>query len=84
VLVEAGLTPGQAVQVMSFNGARILHEDTRYGTVTPGKQADLVVIRGNPEQRSADIYNVVTVFKEGRGFDSTKMLTAIRGMVGVR
>ncbi len=84
ILVEAGFTAPQAIQVMSANGARILREEGEHGTVARGKRADLVVIRGDPEARASDIYNVVTVFKDGRGYDSTKMLSAIRGLVGVR
>ena len=54
------------------------------GSVALGKAADLVVIRGDPTTRSADIYNVVTVFRDGVGYDSAKMLAAIKGLVGVR
>jgi imidazolonepropionase-like amidohydrolase len=69
---------------MTLNGATILGEADRYGSVAPGKLANLVVIQGNPVQAPSDIYKVVTVFKAGVGYDTEKMLTAIRGLVGVR
>jgi imidazolonepropionase-like amidohydrolase len=84
LLVEAGFPPVEAIRIMSLNGARILKEDGRTGSIELGKAADLVVIRGNPIQRPADIYDVVTVFKDGVGYDSAKMLAAIKGMVGIR
>lgn len=84
MLVEAGFTPGETVQIMSLNGARILGEEGQRGSVVPGKVADLVVIRGNPAATASDIYQVVTVFRDGVGYDSARMLDAAKGLVGVR
>lgn len=84
MLTEAGFSPAEAIRIMSLNGARILKEDALYGSVAAGKAADLVVIRGDPAATPRDIYNVVTVFKDGVGYDSARMLAAIKGMVGVR
>jgi imidazolonepropionase-like amidohydrolase len=83
LLVEAGFTPEQAIQIVTSNGARILNEDARLGTLAPGKLADLVVIRGDPTATPADIYDVVTVFKAGVGYDSAKLREAAKGKVGV-
>ena len=84
MLVEAGFTPAEAVRIMSLNGAKILGEDAVRGSIALGKAADLVVFRGDPTTRPGDIYNVVTVFRDGVGYDSAKMLAAIKGLVGVR
>ena len=84
MLVEAGFTPAQAIQVMTLNGARILGEQATRGSIEMGKVADLVVIRGNPTATPSAIYDVVTVFRSGTGFDSAKMLAAAKGLVGVR
>ena len=84
LLAEAGFAPAEAIRIMSLNGATILHEDARRGSVVPGKAADLVVIRGDPATNLADIYQVVTVFRDGVGYDSAKMLTAIRGKIGLQ
>ena len=48
LLREAGLTAEQAVQVVSYNGARILGVDDRLGSVEKGKLADLVLLQGRP------------------------------------
>ena len=84
LLVEAGFTPAEAIRIMTLNGATILGEAEQYGSIAPGKLADLVVIRGDPVGTPSDIYNVVTVFRSGVGYDSAKMLAAIKGLVGVR
>lgn len=83
LLVQAGFTPEQAIQICTQNGARILGEDSRVGTIAPGRSADLVVISGDPVRRPADIYSVVTVFKDGIGYDSAALRAAARGKVGL-
>ena len=83
LLVKAGFTSERAIQIMTLNGARILDEDSRLGSVAAGKAADLVVIQGDPVRAPADIYNVVTVFKDGVGYDATKLRDAAKGKVGV-
>jgi imidazolonepropionase-like amidohydrolase len=84
LLVRAGFTPEQAIRIMTLNGARILGEDARLGSIVRGKVADLVVIKGDPVTRPADIYNVVTVFKDGVGYDSSKLRDAAKGKVGIQ
>jgi len=84
ILVEAGLTPAEAIKVMSGNGATVLGGADQFGTVTVGKRADLVVIDGDPTAKTADIYKVTTVFKDGVGYDSAKLVGSVKGMVGIR
>jgi imidazolonepropionase-like amidohydrolase len=54
------------------------------GTIAPGKQADLVLIKGNPSKTISDIENVEVVFKDGIGYDSAKLVESVRGLVGIR
>ena len=82
LLVEAGFTPEEAIQISTSNGAQLLGESERIGTLAVGKQADLVVIRGNPAAEVSDILNVETVFKDGIGYDSAKLIDSVRGAVG--
>ncbi|MEX2272871.1 MAG: amidohydrolase family protein [Vicinamibacterales bacterium] len=82
LLVEAGFTPESAVAICTLNGAHILGHDQRTGSIAAGKQADLIVIRGNPVRMPSDIYNVVTVFKDGIGYDSAKLRDAAKGKIG--
>ncbi len=84
LLVEAGFTPVQAIQIATENGAKYLGQQDRIGTVLPGKQADLVLIKGDPERNIEEIENVETVFKAGIGYDSAKLIESVRGQVGIR
>lgn len=84
LLVEAGFTPVQAIQVATANGARYLGKLDRIGTVEAGKNADLVVVGGDPSRRIQDIENVEIVFKDGVGYDPAKLNASVRGMVGTR
>ncbi|MEO8448306.1 MAG: amidohydrolase family protein [Gemmatimonadota bacterium] len=84
LLVEAGLTPVEAVQVMSLNGATVLGINDRLGSIAAGKIADLVVIKGDPVARPADIRKVTLVFRDGLGYDSSKLFGAAKGLVGIR
>jgi imidazolonepropionase-like amidohydrolase len=84
LLIEAGFTPEQAVQIMTSNGAKILGFDKWVGTIAAGMQADLVVIAGDPVRTPGDIRNVETVFRRGLGYDAVKLKDSIKGMVGIR
>jgi len=84
LLVEAGFTPVEAIHIATYNGAQFLGELDRIGTIAAGKQADLVVIKGDPSKKIDDIENVETVFKDGVGYDSAKLIESVRGVVGSR
>ena len=84
LLVEAGFTPVEAIHIATANGAQYLGELDRIGTIAPGKRADIVVIKGDPSKKIEDIENVETVFKDGVGYDSAKLIESVRGVVGSR
>lgn len=83
LLVEAGFTPLEAISIGTLNGARYLGRDARIGTLAAGKQADLIVIDGNPAADIADIRKVETVFKRGVGFDTAKLIASVKGRAGL-
>jgi imidazolonepropionase-like amidohydrolase len=84
LLVESGFTPLEAIHIATCNGAQYLGELDRIGTIAAGKQADLVVIKGDPSKKIEDIENTEIVFKDGVGYDSAKLIESVRGLVGVR
>jgi len=84
LLVEAGFTPVEAIHIATSNGAQYLGELDRIGTLAAGKQADLVVIKGDPSKRIEDIENVEIVFKDGVGYDSAKLIESAHDTVGSR
>jgi len=84
LLVEAGLTPLEAIQIATQNGAKYLEVEDKLGTIEAGKIADLVVINGDPTSRIQNVRNVEIVFKDGIGYDSTKLFASAKGLVGLR
>ena len=82
LLAEAGFSVPEAIRIATFNGAAYLGLEERIGSVAVGKDADLVVLRGDPGEHLADLENVELVFKDGIGYDSDKLLASVRGRYG--
>jgi imidazolonepropionase-like amidohydrolase len=82
LLVEAGFTPVQAIQIATLNGAIFLGRQQQIGSIAIGKNADLLVVKGDPASHISDIENVEMVFKDGAGYDSQKLLDAASGHYG--
>ena len=79
LLVEAGFTPLQAIRIATLNGATYLGRQNEIGSVAVGKNADLLVVKGDPSVRIDDIENVEIVFKDGAGYDPAKLLESVTG-----
>ncbi len=82
LLVEAGFTPVEAIKIATFNGAVYMGKEKQIGSLAAGKNADLVVIKGDPSKQISDIENVEIVFKDGVGYDSQKLLDSVKGRYG--
>ena len=83
LLVESGFTPLEAIRIGTLNGATFLGRADRVGSISVGKDADLVVVAGDPATRIADVRNVQIVFKHGIGYDPAKLIESVRGKVGL-
>jgi enamidase len=83
LLVEAGFSPEEAIEICTLNGARYLGRADRVGSLAVGKQADLVVIGGDPTTRISDIRNVEVVFRQGVGYDPARLIGSVKGRVGL-
>lgn len=83
LLVQAGFTPAEAIHIYTENGARFLGEEARIGTLAAGKQADIIVVAGDPSTKISDIEKTELVFKDGIGYDSAKLIESVRGSVGL-
>ncbi|MBL8353045.1 MAG: amidohydrolase family protein [Burkholderiaceae bacterium] len=64
--VRAGLTPAQAIQIATRNGARYTGTEADRGVIGPGRRADLILVDGEPTQNIADIRRVAGVITQGR------------------
>ncbi|HEY1805690.1 MAG TPA: amidohydrolase family protein [Terracidiphilus sp.] len=84
LLVEAGFPPVQAIEIATLNGARYMGKAATIGSIAPGRAADLIVLGANPAENIANIEKVETVFKDGVGYDSAKLIQSVSGLVGLR
>lgn len=81
LLVEAGLTPAQALQTATINGAKIMGKSEKYGTVEKGKVADLVLLDQNPLENISHTQGIHTVIFGGKVYmakDLQQMLDAVK------
>lgn len=82
LLVENGFSPLEAIKIATYNGAVYLGREREIGSIAAGKNADLVVVKGDPSKQISDIENVDIVFKDGVGYDSKKLMDSVRGRYG--
>jgi imidazolonepropionase-like amidohydrolase len=82
LLVEAGFTPLEAVRISTLNGATYLGREKTIGSIEVGKNADLLVVTGDPSVNINDIEKVDVVFKDGVAFDPQRLLDSVKGRYG--
>jgi len=83
LLVDGGFTPLEAIKIATLNGATYLGQADRIGSIAVGKDANVVVLKGDPSKRIKDVENVEMVFRDGLGFDSAKLLASVKGRFGL-
>ena len=83
LLVEAGFSPLEAIRIGTLNGATFLGRGDLVGSIVVGKQADLVIIDGNPAAQISDVRKVQLVFRQGVGFDPVAIIESVRGKAGL-
>lgn len=77
IYVQAGLTPADAIQTATIVPARVMNLDKTTGSIEEGKQADLIIVDGDPLKNIRDIRNVTTVIKGGHIYDPHALHTAV-------
>jgi imidazolonepropionase-like amidohydrolase len=78
--VRAGLSPVKVMQMATITSARVMKDDRDYGSIAPGKIADIVIINGKPHERISDLRNVEYVMRAGRTYTPSEL----RGVLGMR
>lgn len=66
LLVEAGMTPLQAIRMATYNAAQIMHAEQEWGSLQAGRLANLVIVSGNPAVRISDSRKIDTVILNGK------------------
>lgn len=82
LVTDAGFTVPEAVKIATLNGATYLNLQSRTGSVQVGKDADLMIVKGDPSKTITDIENVEVVLKDGVAYDSNKLLDSVKGRYG--
>jgi imidazolonepropionase-like amidohydrolase len=73
LLVEAGMTPLQAIRVATYNAAQIVHADQEWGSLQAGRIANLVIVTGNPVVRISDTRKIEIVIMNGKILDRSSL-----------
>ena len=72
--VEVGMSEAEAIRSATIESARSCNVDDIVGTLESGKQADLLVVKGNPVENINDIFNVIDVFQGGTLVDRNNFI----------
>jgi imidazolonepropionase-like amidohydrolase len=83
MMVGFGFTPLEAIRVATLNGAIYLGRDRQIGSIAQGKQADLLIVDGDPSKDITALEHPVIVFKQGLGYDPQKLRDSVKGKVGL-
>lgn len=73
LLVEAGLSPLAALRAATINGARWLGVNQRFGTLAPGKAADILILEGNPLVDIANTRSALALVRGGVVYDRDRL-----------
>ena len=65
-MMSGGMTAMQAIAAATASAARMLGMEDQIGSIQPGKQADLVIVDGNPTEDIAALSRVRLVMQSGR------------------
>lgn len=80
LLVQAGLTPAQALRAATINGARFMGVEGRTGTIAVGKDADLLLLTANPLRDIANIKKIGAVVSRGKLYAAPQLAALLRGI----
>lgn len=69
LLVQSGLTPLEAIRSATYDAARVMQAEREWGSLEPGRRADVLVVAGHPAERISDTRKVEVVIREGRILD---------------
>jgi imidazolonepropionase-like amidohydrolase len=78
LLAEAGLTPMEVIVAATRNGAELLGRGQAFGTLEPGKRADLLILGANPLDDTRNTRSLEVVVSEGRVVDRRALLGVVR------
>lgn len=75
--VKAGIPPAKALQIATWNAAKLLKQEKELGSIAPGKKADFVLVDGDPSKNISDIRRGRLVAKNGTLFKNDAVYAAV-------
>ena len=66
---RAGIPAPQVLRIATIVSAMTMGDDKEYGSIAPGKVADIIIVDGRPAERVADLRKVERVMRAGRLYD---------------
>jgi len=69
LLVEAGLTPLQALRLATYDAARIMKAENDWGSLIAGRRANVLIVAGHPAEKISDSRKIETVIFNGKILD---------------
>lgn len=79
---HSGIPAPAVLQIATLNAARVMKEDRDYGSIAPGKVADIIIVNGQPAERVSDLRKLETVIRAGRVYNPTTLRAAVFGTPG--
>lgn len=77
VYERAGIPAPQVLQMATIGSARVMGDEDRFGSIAPGKVADIIVVSGRPAERIADLRNIDVVIRAGRAYRPAQLFEAV-------
>jgi hypothetical protein len=74
---RAGIPPISVLQMATIGSARVMKDDKDYGSIAPGKVADLVIVNGKPTEKITDLRRTERVMRAGRMYNVSDLYAAI-------
>jgi hypothetical protein len=75
----SGIPAPAVLQIATIAAARVMKDDREYGSITPGKVADLIIVNGQPAERVSDLRKLERVIRAGRVYDPQVLRSAVVG-----
>jgi hypothetical protein len=75
--VEAGIPANKVLQIATLRAANVLRKESFIGSIEKGKRANMFLVAGDPTKNISDLRNVIYVIKDGKLYDSKKVLRAL-------
>ena len=76
---HAGIPAAEVLRIATLGAARVMKDDGDYGSIAPGKVADVLIVNGRPTERIGDLRNLERVIRAGRAYDPRDLRAALSG-----